>query len=202
MELLLRRWQQIKDGEGRVVLLSGEPGIGKSRLTAALEEQPQAGSRMSACVTSANRITKAARCSRSWRSSSMPRVSRANDTHSRSSAPSSKRCWRRSDAQGVTDVDLFAELLGLGRAADPAETIDPQRKRRRVLAALIEQLEALTRHGPVLMLFEDAHWADPTSIELLTLTIERLQTLPILPRHHAFARTISRPGPGSRTSRC
>jgi hypothetical protein len=65
-------------------------------------------------------------------------------------------------------------------AAPPAEMADPQRKRRRLLGALIEQLEALARRGPVLMLFEDVHWADPTSIELLTLAIEGLTGLPIL----------------------
>ncbi len=57
---------------------------------------------------------------------------------------------------------------------------DPQARRRKILAALIEQLETLTQRGPVLMLFEDAHWADPTTLELLTLTIQRLQSLPIL----------------------
>ena len=58
--------------------------------------------------------------------------------------------------------------------------MDPQRTRRAVLGGLIQRLEVLTKQSPVLMLFEDAHWADPTSIELLTLTIERVQTLPVL----------------------
>ncbi len=69
----------------------------------------------------------------------------------------------------------------LGISERPAEGIpDPQRARRRILAALIGRLEMLSHRGPVLMIFEDVHWADPTSLELLTLAIERLQTLPIL----------------------
>ena len=57
---------------------------------------------------------------------------------------------------------------------------DPQVKRRQILNALLAHLDMLTLRGPVLMLFEDVHWADPTTLELLSLTIERLQSLPIL----------------------
>ena len=58
--------------------------------------------------------------------------------------------------------------------------MDPQRKRAQVLTALIDQLKGLTRRGPVLMVFEDAQWSDPTSLELFTLTVERMHALPIL----------------------
>lgn len=58
--------------------------------------------------------------------------------------------------------------------------MDPQRKRAQVLTALIERLKALARRGPLLMIFEDVQWSDPTSLELLTLTAEHMQALPIL----------------------
>ena len=177
IELLLRRWQQIKNGEGRVVLLSGEAGIGKSRLIAALEDKLKAEAH--ACLHYF--------CQPHHQGSALqPVVAQlqhaagfaANDT------PSVKRAkldalLAQPAAKGVEAAGLFAELLGLADAP-PTETTDPQRQRRRLLAALIEQLETLARNGPVLMLFEDVHWADPTSIELLTLTIERLEALPIL----------------------
>jgi len=68
--------------------------------------------------------------------------------------------------------------MGLGAAPDGVA--DPQRKRRQVLGALVDQLAVVARSGPVLMIFEDAQWSDPTSIELLSLTAEHMQALPIL----------------------
>ena len=72
----------------------------------------------------------------------------------------------------------MSDLLGLGDSSQSAA--DPQRKRAQVLAALLERLTVLARRGPLLMVFEDAQWSDPTSIELFTLTVERLHALPIL----------------------
>ncbi len=68
------------------------------------------------------------------------------------------------------------------RASDrhPLPNLSPQRKKERTLEALLRQLEGLTRHQPVIMLFEDAHWIDPTSRELLDLTVERVGSLPVL----------------------
>ena len=77
--------------------------------------------------------------------------------------------------------------------------MDPQRKRAQVLAALIEQLKGLARRGPLLMVFEDAQWSDPTSLELFTLTVEQMQALPILLRHHPSSRF---PGALGRSAAC
>jgi predicted ATPase len=79
------------------------------------------------------------------------------------------------------DAALIADLLSLP-ASDrhPLPNLSPQRKKERTLEALLRQLEGLTRQQPVIMLFEDAHWIDPTSRELLDLTIERVRTLPVL----------------------
>jgi class 3 adenylate cyclase/tetratricopeptide (TPR) repeat protein len=179
MDLLMRRWQQIKDGEGRVVLLAGEPGIGKSRLTAALEDnlkdeahvclryfcQPHhQGSALQPIV---GQLQHAARFE-------------ASDTDSDKRAKL-EAVLAHEGAIAPEDAMLFAELLGLAESsAQTGIGMDPQRRRRRLLDGLIARLQALARRGPVLILFEDAHWADPTSLELLTLTIERLVALPIL----------------------
>jgi predicted ATPase len=82
-------------------------------------------------------------------------------------------------ARGEREIVLLAELLSLpGPAADL--NLSPQRKREMLFEAELHQLEALARHRPVLMVFEDAHWIDPTSRELLDLTIERVRSLPVL----------------------
>ncbi len=79
------------------------------------------------------------------------------------------------------DVALLADLMSLPASKrHPLPNLSPQRKKERTLAALIRQLEGLVHQQPVLMIFEDAHWIDPTSRELLDLTIERIRSLPVL----------------------
>src|SRR5258705_305752 len=79
------------------------------------------------------------------------------------------------------EVDLLADLLSLpGSERHPLPNLSPQRKKERTLEALIRQLEGLARRQPILMVFEDAHWIDPTSSELLDLTVERIRSLPVL----------------------
>jgi class 3 adenylate cyclase len=178
IDLLSRRWEQIKNGEGRVVLLAGEPGIGKSRLTAALEDRIKHDPH--SCLRY---------FSQSHHQGSALQPVLAQLAHAAGFAhhdtPADKRAKFESllaDAPGSGgEIELFAELLGLGASPSPqpAER-DPQVKRRKILTALIRQIEALARRAPILMLFEDLHWADPTTLELLTMTIDRLQSLPIL----------------------
>jgi class 3 adenylate cyclase/tetratricopeptide (TPR) repeat protein len=178
MELLRRRWQQISDGEGRVVLLAGEPGIGKSRLTAALEDD----------LKSQTHVCLRYFCQPHHQGSALQPVLAQlqhaagfdhGDTAAAKRAKLESLLAQTPPASGI--VELFADLLGLAVASPlQPDQRDPQTRRRRILAALIEQFENLARRGPVLMLFEDVHWADPTTLELLTLTIERLQRLPIL----------------------
>ena len=79
------------------------------------------------------------------------------------------------------DAALFAEMLSLpndGRY--PAHDLAPEQHRQRTMDALIAQTEALIRQSPVLMIFEDAHWADPTSLELFGRTVDRIKTLSVL----------------------
>ncbi len=177
MDLLARRWAQIKDGEGRVVLLAGEPGIGKSRLTAGLEDS----------LKDEPHLCLRYFCQPHHQGSALQPVI-AQFQHAADFAPNDTPADKRAKTEkllaatgGAASEDLapILELLGLSDAgADGAA--DPQRGRRLLMNALIRRLETLARTTPVLMLFEDMHWADPTSLDLLTLTIEHLQHLPVL----------------------
>ena len=136
-------------------------------------------SRISACAISARPITRTARCSRSSTSSAGRPGSRAM-TRPLPGWKSSRRLLARA-APPDEDVALLADLLSLPASErHPLPNLSPQRKKERTLEALIRQLEGLARQQPVVMVFEDAHWIDPTSRELLDLTVERVRSLPVL----------------------
>src|SRR5207237_4087780 len=79
------------------------------------------------------------------------------------------------------DVAFLADLLSLPASErHPLPNLSPQRKKERILEALIRQIEGLARQQPVIIVFEDAHWIDPTSRELLDLIVERVSSLPVL----------------------
>ena len=178
LELLLRRWRQSVSGEGRVVLLSGEPGIGKSRLVVALEESLQRTPHIrmryfcspqhtdSAFYPIVSQLERAARLERQ----DEPRTKLA------------KLKGLVEHSRGDTgDLELLAELLSIpsDQLYAPVE-MSPQRKKEMTIEALLRQLEALTHNQPVLMIFEDVHWIDPSSRDILDLTVERVASLPIL----------------------
>ena len=178
LELLVRRWSKAKGGEGQVVLLSGEPGIGKSRLTAALLErfaaEPHTRLRYfcspqhtdSALYPIISQMERAAGFTHD--DNTQAKLDKLDALLARSFTP-------RQDAA------LFVDTLSLpndGRY--PTLELDPQQRRQKTLEALTAQLEALAQAKPVLMIFEDVHWIDPTSLELVGRTLDRLRTLGVL----------------------
>ena len=180
MELLQKRWQQAKSGEGRVVLVSGEAGIGKSRLSAALIES----------LAGDHPVFLRYFCLPHQQSSALQPVI----THlqhaagfARDDSAQAKRTklecllteGNKVQPEPTQFTNLMAELVGLEPTIENAAPMDPKRKRSQILDALITRVERLAANRPVLMVFEDAHWSDPTSLELLTLTVERIQTLPV-----------------------
>jgi class 3 adenylate cyclase/tetratricopeptide (TPR) repeat protein len=175
LDLLLRRWSKAKSGEGQIVLLSGEAGIGKSRLTAALLE------RLSAEPHARLRYF----CSPQHTDSAFyPIISQMERAAGLAHDDTAQTKLDKLDAllaQNFTpreDVALFSEMLSLpndGRY--PAVELGPQQRRQRILELLATQVETLARRSPTLMIFEDAHWADPTSFEAFGRVMDGIATL-------------------------
>jgi class 3 adenylate cyclase len=178
IELLLRRWQHATQEEGRVVVLTGEPGIGKSHIALALQEQ----------LESEPHITLRYFCSAHHPNSAlfpfMGQLERAAGFERGDSVTEKLSKLDALVAQSTADpehVAVLANLLALP-ASDryQLQELSPQKRKEKTLAALLAQLDALAARQPVLMIFEDIHWIDPTSLELLTATVEHVPQLRVL----------------------
>jgi class 3 adenylate cyclase len=178
LELLMRRWRQAASGEGRVVLLSGEPGIGKSRLIAALEAQ----------VEPSRHVRLRYFCSPQRQESAlypfMAQLERAagflrDDDAEAKFAKLELLLSRGTDRW--EEIGLIAGQLGVPTSDRyrPPE-LSAQKRKERTINALLAQLEGLAAEQPVLAIFEDAHWIDPTSLELLALAIGRVSLSAVL----------------------
>ena len=177
-DLLLRRWVRARTGEGQVVLLSGESGIGKSRLTVALLE------RLATELHTRLRYF----CSPQHTDSALyPIISQMERAAGLARDDTQQAKLNKLDAvlaqtsTSIDDAALIAEMLSIPNDGHyPALDLTPQQRRESTLEALISQLDALARQSPVLMIFEDAHWTDPTSLEVFGRVVNRIVTLPVL----------------------
>jgi DNA-binding winged helix-turn-helix (wHTH) protein/predicted ATPase len=178
IDLLLRRWARAKAGDGQIILVSGEAGLGKSRITAAFEERLRAEPHLrlryfcspyhqdSALFPIIDQLGRAAGF--------------AGDDPPASKLEKLEVLLARA-APPDEDVAFLADLMSLPASERyPLPNLSPQRKKERTLEALIRQLEGLARDKPVVAVWEDAHWLDPTSQELIDLTVERVRSLPVL----------------------
>jgi class 3 adenylate cyclase/predicted ATPase len=178
IQLLLRRWRQSKDGAGRIVMLAGEPGIGKSRITETLVER----------VASEPHVQLRYFCSPHHADSTLyPVITQLERAarFEREDSPAVKRDKLRAllaaAADTAEDAALIGELLSLpSEGASLPDATTPQKRKQMMLEALTRHVAALARREPALLVFEDLHWVDATSLEFLTLLVERARSMRLM----------------------
>jgi class 3 adenylate cyclase/tetratricopeptide (TPR) repeat protein len=179
VELLLRRWDQAKSGEGQVVLISGEPGIGKSRLArhvcdrlvgeahAELRYQCSPHHINSALYPVASQLSLAAGID-----ADEPPVAKLDKLEA---------LLATSGREMTSIAPLIAELLSIPYAGRyPALGLTPHVQKARTLEALKDHIFGLARRQPAILVFEDLHWLDPTTQDLLDLIVDQIQEAPVL----------------------
>src|SRR6516164_2648716 len=178
VELLVRRWRHASEGEGRVALLTGEPGIGKSHITLALEEH----------LGSEPHGTVRYFCSPHHTNSALfpfiVQLERAAGFE-RSDSPAEKLSKLQVlVSQSTPDGERLAALASLfsfpANGQDKLQELTPQRRKEKTFAALLGHIDALAAQHPLYVIFEDVHWIDPTSLELLAAVVERVPRLQVL----------------------
>ena len=176
---LLDFWQEARRGEGRIAFITGEPGIGKSRLTLELQKQ----------IQSEQHSEQFFQCSPFYTDSPLypfiDELERAADLHHASDSGEKldklAALLSRHAPDGEDITPLFAKLLSI-----PTEeryrrlTLSPVQRRRKTLAALLDRVEGFAQHVPSLVVFEDYQWADASSLELLDLMADRIRSRPVL----------------------
>ncbi|MGB8431306.1 MAG: AAA family ATPase [Pseudolabrys sp.] len=175
IELLLRRWRHATQEEGRVVVLTGEPGIGKSHIAFALDERLQ----------SESHITLRYFCSAHHTNSALfPFISQLERAagfehgHSPAEKLSKLDALLAQSTADPEDVAVLASLLALPASDDyRLQELAPQKRKQKTFEALLAQLDGLAAQRPVLIIFEDVQWIDPTSLELLAATVEHVPQL-------------------------
>ncbi|MBD9509127.1 AAA family ATPase [Ensifer sp. ENS10] len=179
LDLLLQRWRQARAGKGQAVMLSGEPGIGKSRLTAALEErlmaEPHARLRYFCTPYHVNSPLYPV----------IQQLGRAAGLGGNDSASTKLDKLELFMLQSVADKTEVGPLLAALLSIDftgryPPIKLTPQSQKARTLRVLIQQLEGIAAYQPVLIVVEDTHWIDPTTGQWLDMLVDRLRSLPVL----------------------
>ncbi len=181
--MVMARWDQAKAGDGQVIVLSGEPGIGKSRITQTLRER----------VANEPHIRLRYQCSPYHTNSALHPVIEQLERaagFARDDAPEERLDKFEaliSTPTSVADHALIASLLSLPTKRYPTLAMSPQKQKEETFKVLADQVAVLSAEQPVLLIFEDAHWIDPTSQELLDLVV------PAVAEHRVLAVITHRP---------
>lgn len=175
--LLFDRWEQVKEGRGQVVLLSGEPGIGKSRLVYTLREH----------ITNEGSLLFEARCSPYHQHSALyPLIDVLQRTLMLTQQDTDdEKVQKLERALALYNmqetIPLFTALLSLPTPSQyPLLNLTPQKQKERTLQALLQLLMAQAERQATVSVWEDLHWADPSSLEFLSLLIEQIPTTKLL----------------------
>ena len=176
--VLLDRWQAAKGGEGHVVLIASEAGVGKSRIVRALRERL------------GDNYTPVTHYGSPYHTNSalypvIGLLERAAGFERADAAEMRLKKLELLLALGSENLDevvpLIAALLALPTGSRYAALdLNPRQQKQKTLEAFVDQLQGLATRQPVLAVYEDAHWMDPTTLELLDMVVQRVPTLPIL----------------------
>jgi class 3 adenylate cyclase len=176
--LLMGRWDQARDSEGQVALLCGEPGIGKSRITSTFRDM----------IAGDQHIRLQYQCSPFFTNSAFyPIIQQMEfaagfvaDDATETKLDKLETVLGRFASDVPAVAPLFFAMLSLPLTRYPPLNVSPQRQKEMTIEVLVEQLRGLARQNPVLMVFEDVHWIDPTSLEVLDHVIAAVAELPVL----------------------
>src|SRR6516164_4477310 len=175
IDLLLRRWRYTTREEGRVVVLTGEPGIGKSHIALALNER----------LHSESHTTLRYFCSAHHTHSALfPFINQLERAagFKHNDSPAEKLAKLNAllalSTENLEHVAVLASLFALPTDKHYGlQDLTPQKRKEKIFEALLAQFDALAARQPVLLIFEDVHWIDPTSLELLAATVEHMPQL-------------------------
>jgi class 3 adenylate cyclase/tetratricopeptide (TPR) repeat protein len=179
LELLQRCWRRATAGEGQVVVIRGEPGIGKSRITQCFYES----------IENEPHRRLYFQCSPYHVDSALhPVISQIEHAAKLSSGDDAETKHRKLEALlGLREGDrgealsLIASLLSIpADGKRPKLALDPQEQRKKTLAVLLARLEAMTREAPLVCIVEDLHWIDPSTLDLLRMVVDRASRLRLL----------------------
>jgi predicted ATPase/class 3 adenylate cyclase len=178
MELLLSRWRRATLGQGQVVMLTGDPGIGKSHIALAFDDR----------LEGEPHITLRYFCSAHHANSALfPFIGQLERAagFERSESPTQKLSKLQTlVVQSTVDPEqasVVANLLALPSSDRyQLQELTPEKRKEKTFEALLAQLNGMAARQPVFMIFEDIHWIDPTSLELLAATVEYVSQLRVL----------------------
>jgi class 3 adenylate cyclase/tetratricopeptide (TPR) repeat protein len=178
MAILLRRWRQVQGGDGRAVLIEGEAGIGKSRVRRAIQEN----------LSGQQHLTMSFYCSpQHGNSPYYPIISRLEQWVGFAHSDSAEQKLTKLESflkQSTNDPDavaFVAEIMSLQASERPSlAELSPEQHKERTIEALLAPLVKLSAQRPLLLVFEDLHWVDPSTLETLGVLVEGLARLRVL----------------------